>query len=77
MNDDIYLLKLARQYKDNEVVLWLRQKIKDLKVENGKLKSQIQELEDNKGFTLKDKEEFGKMKRDRDYWMQKALSNKL
>lgn len=42
--DDIKLLKLHRKYSNSELLELAGQKIKDLEIENGKLKSEIAEL---------------------------------
>ena len=47
MNDLEILLKLQRNYTDNEVVAYQAQEIKNLQIEIGVLKSTIAELEDS------------------------------
>lgn len=45
--EDNVLIKLRRDYKENEVIMHVLNKIKELQVENGKLNAYIEELKDN------------------------------
>jgi predicted RNase H-like nuclease (RuvC/YqgF family) len=76
MDDEKIILKIRRQYTDNEKIKLLNKEIERLNIEIGQLKSDIHELEDTT-ISIKDKRQIVKLRNDRDYWMQKALSNKM
>jgi len=45
--DDTVLIKLRRDYSENETIMYALNKIKELQIEVGKQNSYIQELQDN------------------------------
>jgi cell shape-determining protein MreC len=54
---DNVLIKLRRKYSKDEIVTYLFNKVSNLEIENGKLKSYIDELEHNEESKTKLKKE--------------------